>query len=108
MHVNIEHILLQALMVLFPMVLYIALFNDQANKNKRKLIFTLILMITTGLVQIFAIKIDEGVILDLRMIPVYFAYMYGGNMAGLTVTFFIFSRLLLADGMIHPLSCSSL
>ncbi|MFS8630624.1 MAG: sensor histidine kinase, partial [Bacillales bacterium] len=50
----------------------------------------------------FAIKIDEGVILDLRMIPVYFAYMYGGNMAGLTVTFFyLLVRLLLGGwGMV--------
>lgn len=88
MQIQIEHILLQALMVLFPTVLYLAIFNDQPNKKKRTLIFALILMLTSGLAQVFAIEVDDGVILDLRMVPLYFAYVYGGNMVGLAVTFF--------------------
>lgn len=88
MQFQIEQILLQALMVLFPIVLFMAAFNDYSNKKKNNLIFTLILMITTGLSLIFAIKIDDGVILDLRMVPLYIAYIYGGNVVGLIVTFF--------------------
>lgn len=88
MQIQIEQILLQALMVLFPIVLYMAIFNDQTNKKKRKLIFSLILILTTGLAQVFAIKIESGIILDLRMVPLYFAFIYGGNLAGLAVTFF--------------------
>lgn len=90
MQFQIEHILLQALMVLFPIVLFMAAFNDHSNKKKNNLIFTLVLMLTTGLSLIFAIKIDDGVILDLRMVPLYIAYIYGGNVVGLAVTFFYF------------------
>lgn len=97
-----DNILLQMLMVLFPIIFYQALYNNRRLEKKESIFWGFVFSVTMVLCITFAIKIEEGIILDLRMVPWFLAFIYGGRSVGIFVTiFYIFIRFLIGgDGMI--------
>ncbi|PLR95033.1 sensor histidine kinase [Bacillus sp. T33-2] len=97
-----DNILLQMLMVLFPIILYLALTNDRQTDKHQSAYWGYICAITMGLSMAFAIIIDKGIFLDLRMVPWFLSFVYGGTPVGICVTvfFFVIRFLLGGTGMI--------
>ncbi|PLR78328.1 hypothetical protein CU633_05830 [Bacillus sp. V3-13] len=85
-----DNILLQMLMVLFPIILYLALMNDRQTVKNENSYWGYICAITMGLSMAFAINIEEGIFLDLRMVPWFLSFIYGGTAVGIYVTIFFF------------------
>jgi two-component system, sporulation sensor kinase B len=83
-----DSILLQILMVIFPFVLYLVLSKDKISDVKSKVIFGITCTITITLSLTVAIHVNEGRILDLRLVPWYLAFIYGGNVTGIIVTLY--------------------
>ncbi|NMD72852.1 HAMP domain-containing histidine kinase [Bacillus sp. DNRA2] len=83
-----ENILIQMLVVLFPIILYQALINNRKLKRGETFYWSIVFSATMFLCLMFAIKIDDGIILDLRMVPWFLAFIYGGNAVGLVVSLF--------------------
>jgi two-component system, sporulation sensor kinase B len=102
MDLQFDYILLQILMILFPIILYQALMNNRKLEKMETFYWGLVFTVTMGLCIIFAIKIDEGIFLDLRMVPWFLAYIYGGRVVGTFVTvFYVVLRFLVGGpGMI--------
>ncbi|CAH0346669.1 HAMP domain-containing sensor histidine kinase [Bacillus sp. CECT 9360] len=102
MEIQYNNILLQMLMVLFPIILYLAITNDRYTNKKDHSYWGYICAITMGLTMAFAIKIDEGIFLDLRMVPWFLSFIYGGTTVGIWVTifYFVIRFLLGGSGMI--------
>ncbi|WP_147534622.1 ATP-binding protein [Bacillus marasmi] len=88
MVLQIENILIQMLVVLFPIILYQALINNRKPKRKLKFYGITVFSATMLLCLMFAFEIDDGIILDLRMVPWFLAFIYGGNTVGFVVTIF--------------------
>ncbi|WP_462410324.1 ATP-binding protein [Neobacillus sp. Marseille-QA0830] len=103
MMIQYDHLLLQMLMVLFPIILYQALLSDKKmDKHIETAYWFVVCALTVSLCVIFSIKIDNGIFLDLRMIPWFLAFIYGGPAIGLLVSaLFIVIRFLVGGhGMI--------
>jgi two-component system sporulation sensor kinase B len=102
MNFQYNNILLQMLMVLFPIILYLALINDRKLVKNNHFYWGVVCAITMGLSIAFSIKIDKGIFLDLRMVPWFLAFIYGGKYVGICVTifFFIIRFLMGGTGMI--------
>lgn len=83
-----EHILIQMLMILFPIILYQALMNNRKLENKEPFFWGIVFTVSIGLCVVFSIKIEEGIYNDLRMVPWFLAFIYGGKIVGIFVTFF--------------------
>ncbi|MGJ7922277.1 ATP-binding protein [Neobacillus sp. LXY-4] len=102
MELHSDHILLQMLMVLFPIILHQALLNNRKLEEKESFYWGMVFTVTMGLCLAFAIKIDDGVFLDLRMVPWFLGFIYGGKAVGIFVTtFYVVVRFFVGgDGMI--------
>ncbi len=102
MDLQFDYILLQMLMVLFPIILYQALLADRASKKAQPYYWGLVFAVTMGLCIVFALKLEDGVFLDLRMVPWFLAFLYGGKAVGICVTlFYIIVRFLVGGtGMV--------
>lgn len=102
MEIQYENILLQILMVLFPIVLFLTMFNTPLSSKKKKVTLGIICAVTMSLSLAVPIYIREGIFIDLRMVPWYIAFMYGGNVVGIFVTlFFVIVRFFIGGlGMI--------
>ncbi|GIN84657.1 sporulation kinase [Heyndrickxia sporothermodurans] len=102
MEIQFERMLLQVLMMLFPFVLYLVLVNEKISNKRSKVIFGITCVITTVLSLTFAVHIEER-ILDLRLIPIYLAFMYGGNITGIIIAiFYIILRLFVGGSGMPP------
>ncbi len=88
MDVQYDNILLQMLMVLFPIISYQAFMNNRKLEDKEPFYWGVVFSVTMGLCIAFAIKISDGIILDLRMVPWFLAFIYGGKAVGIFVTLF--------------------
>ena len=88
MSLQYDHILVQMLMILFPIILYQALVNNRKLEKKEPFYWGMVFTITMGLCVAFAIKIDDGIYIDMRMVPWYLAFIYGGKTVGIFVTLF--------------------
>lgn len=88
MELQLDRILLQGLMVLFPLVLYMALDKNERSANRERAILALLCMTIMVLFFMVSIKVSPGVFLDLRMVPWYMAFIYGGHFVGICVTLF--------------------
>ena len=88
MDLQYDNILLEMLMVLFPIISYQAFMNNRKLEDKESFYWGLVFSVTMGLCITFAIKIEEGIILDLRMVPWFLAFIYGGKAVGIFVTLF--------------------
>ncbi|QQZ08920.1 ATP-binding protein [Heyndrickxia vini] len=106
MEFQFERILLQVLMVLFPFVLFLVFANGKINDLKRKIIFGLMCLLSISLSLTFAIQLGEGKYLDLRYIPWYLSFIYGGNIVGIIVSlFYIIVRIFMGGlGMFPAIS----
>lgn len=102
MNFQTNNILLQMLMVLFPIIIYQALVNNRKLEKNEPFYWSFVFSITMVLCLTFAIKLDEGIMLDLRMVPWFLAYIYGGKSGGIFVSvFYVFIRFLIGgEGMI--------
>jgi len=103
MNIHYDYILLQMLMVLFPIILYQAIMSDKKMSQKAETAYWFaVCAITVSLCIVFSIQLEEGIYLDLRMIPWFLAFIYGGRGVGLLVSaFFIVIRFLMGgNGMI--------
>ncbi|WP_180956603.1 sensor histidine kinase [Bacillus canaveralius] len=85
-----NNILIQMLMVLFPIILYLALTNDRQTIKNEHSYWGYICAITMGLSIAFSVKLDDGIFLDLRMVPWFLSFIYGGTAVGIHVTIFFF------------------
>ncbi|WP_251552266.1 ATP-binding protein [Neobacillus muris] len=94
MMIQYDHILLQMLMVLFPIILYQAIMSDKRMGHKLEAAYWFAVCATTvSLCVVFTIKIEEGIYLDLRMVPWFLAFLYGGPAVGFLVSaFFVVIR----------------
>lgn len=86
MNFQYNNILLQMLMVLFPIILYLTLINDRKLVKNDHFYWGVVCAITMGLSIAFSIKIDKGIFLDLRMVPWFLAFIFGGKSVGICVT----------------------
>ncbi|MBM7652822.1 sensor histidine kinase [Neobacillus cucumis] len=96
-----DQLLLQVLIVLIPIILYLALSNDKGDETQENIIWGVVCAITLALSIIFSIIID-GIRIDSRMVPWYLAFIYGGMNVGafVSVCFFIVRFLYGGIGMI--------
>jgi two-component system, sporulation sensor kinase B len=88
MGLQFENILLQILMVLFPIILYQALQSNQKFGKKEAFYWGMVFTTTMGLCLAYGFEIKEGIYLDLRMVPWFLAFIYGGKVVGTFVTAF--------------------
>ncbi|WP_318509037.1 LytS/YhcK type 5TM receptor domain-containing protein [Bacillus sp. T3] len=97
-----NNILLQMLMVLFPIILYQALVNNRKLEKYEPFYWSFVFSITMILCLTFAIKLEDGILIDLRMVPWFLAYIYGGKSVGIFVTvFYVIIRFFIGgEGMI--------
>ncbi|WP_042463326.1 ATP-binding protein [Neobacillus dielmonensis] len=104
MMIQYDHMLLQMLMVLFPIILYQALMSDKRmDKNIETAYWFAVCAIAICLCVIFSIKIENGIYLDLRMIPWFLAFIYGGPAVGILVSaLFIVIRFLTGGAGMIP------
>src|SRR5689334_15145185 len=96
-----NQLLLQVLIVLIPIILYLALSNDKGDETQENIIWGVVCAITLALSITFSIIID-GIRIDSRMVPWYLAFIYGGMNVGafVSVCFFIVRFLYGGIGMI--------
>ncbi|PKR84183.1 hypothetical protein CWO92_15370 [Heyndrickxia camelliae] len=98
-----DNILLQVLMVLFPFVIYLVLVKEKISDIKHRLLFGLTCAIAITLSLSFAIQINNGRLLDLRLVPWYLAFIYGGNITGIGITlYYILIRIILSGTGMYP------
>ncbi|RFU67901.1 sensor histidine kinase [Peribacillus saganii] len=98
MEFQYDKILLQMLMVLFPIILYLALAKEPRGEKRERTLWGIVCAATMVLSISVAIKIDNGIFLDLRMVPWFLAFIYGGTGTGILVTLFFFGARFLAGG----------
>jgi two-component system, sporulation sensor kinase B len=86
MAIDVEVVLYQVLIVLFPILVYHLFFNEK-NRERRKphSKLTFILLIILVLAMSFPIKFSEGYIYDFRIIPFIISFVYGGPLPGLII-----------------------
>jgi two-component system sporulation sensor kinase B len=86
MGIDIEIVLVQVVIVLFPILVYHLFFNEK-NSERRKPYskLTFILLIILILAMSFPIKFSEGYIYDFRIIPYIIAFVYGGTLPGFII-----------------------
>ncbi|WCN39544.1 sensor histidine kinase [Aneurinibacillus uraniidurans] len=109
---GINHILLQILLILFPILLYHLYWGDKdllEDKRKHKLAYGLISTVSIILCMGFAFPFHNGYLLDLRAVPLLIAFLYGGYYSGLfvTVVFLAYRYYLGGEGACIPLLVSS-
>ncbi|MGV3464279.1 MAG: ATP-binding protein, partial [Heyndrickxia sp.] len=103
MEIHYDNILLQVLMVLFPFIIYLVLVKDKISDVKHRVMFGLTCGIAITLSLLFAIQINNGRLLDLRLVPWYLAFIYGGNITGIGITlYYILIRIILGGTGIYP------
>ncbi|MBM4761872.1 sensor histidine kinase [Bacillus sp. B15-48] len=102
MGLQFDNMMLQILMVLFPIILYQALQGNQRFGVREAFYWGIVFSITMGLCIAYAVKINDGIFLDLRMVPWFLAFIYGGKAVGIFVTvFYVILRFLVGgSGMI--------
>ncbi|MBS4174660.1 sensor histidine kinase [Bacillus sp. FJAT-49736] len=88
MEIHYDNILLQILMVLFPFVLFLVLVKEKIHDVKNKILFGVTCGIAVTLSLSFAIQINEGKLIDLRLVPLYLAFIYGGNITGIIISLY--------------------
>ncbi|MBU8918069.1 sporulation kinase [Bacillus sp. FJAT-29953] len=84
MSIDIEIILYQVLIVLFPIFVYHLFFYEKTSDRRKplsKLTFILILILV--LAMSFPVQFSEGYIYDFRLIPFIISFVYGGTIPGL-------------------------
>jgi two-component system sporulation sensor kinase B len=86
MAIDVEVVLYQVLIVLFPILVYYLFFNEK-NSERRKphSKLTFILLIILVLSMSFPIKFSDGYIYDSRIIPFIISFVYGGMIPGLII-----------------------
>lgn len=103
MELEFERLLLQVLMMLFPFLLYLVLANGKISDLKGKIMFGITCLISVVLSLTFAVHVSEESILDLRLIPWFLSFMYGGNITGIIVSlFYILARLFTGGAGMPP------
>lgn len=86
---HFEYLLLQILMVLFPILLFHALIKRKFRTDSNKRIaFGLVCCVSIALLLLFSVEIGEGKLIDLRLVPWYLSFIYGSFNIGLGVTIF--------------------
>ncbi|RFU65081.1 ATP-binding protein [Peribacillus glennii] len=97
-----ERLLLQMLIVLIPIILYLATSNDRRDKKRESLIWCAVCAFTLALSISVPIISDRGILLDLRMVPWYLSFIYGGTSVGVIVSivFYVIRFLVGGVGMI--------
>lgn len=86
MAIDVEVVLYQVVIVLFPILIYHLFFYEKNSERKKphsKLTF--ILLIILVLAMSFPAKFSEGYIYDFRIIPFIIAFVYGGTLPGLII-----------------------
>jgi two-component system sporulation sensor kinase B len=84
MYIDIEVILYQVLIVLFPIFFYHLFFHENNHDRKKPhAIFTFILLIITVMTMSFPIQFSKGYIYDFRIVPFILSFIYGGTVPGL-------------------------
>lgn len=79
--------LLQLFIILFPMVLYQSFFQKIYMKKRFKiLLLTLLCGISIIICMTFPVYINNDYTLDFRFIPLIIAFVFGGYLAGLTLS----------------------
>jgi two-component system, sporulation sensor kinase B len=84
-----EKILLQMLMVLFPIILFLALGSERWGK-RINVSWGIVCTVTMVFSMMVPIRVDEGIFLDLRLVPWFLAFIYGGTRVGISVSIFFF------------------
>lgn len=83
----IKDLLLQALLVLFPVFLYQVLLlkssNSLHNTWPQWKTLSILCILSTLLCMTFSVRIDEGYIFDLSIIPLIISIVYGGLLPGI-------------------------
>lgn len=105
---GITHILLQILLILFPILLYHLYWgaNDLLEDEKKyKFAYGVISTISIILCMSLTFPFYHGYLLDLRAVPLVIAFLYGGYYSGLfvTVIFLVYRYYLGGDGACIPL-----
>ncbi|WP_422656847.1 ATP-binding protein [Paenibacillus sp. EC2-1] len=103
-----ETLLLNFLVLLFPVVIYIIFFENRPYTYCRKIIVLLAVM-SMSLCMIMPIHLDSGFIFDLRYIPFIIVSLYGGHkyVFPLYVVLNILRFYVGGDGSIHSLLFST-
>ncbi|MBB2480783.1 HAMP domain-containing histidine kinase [Bacillus sp. APMAM] len=103
MDFHYQNILLQVLMVLFPFIIYLVLVKEKISDIKHRVMFGVTCGIAITLSLSFAIQINNGRLLDLRLVPWYLAFIYGGNITGVAVTlFYVLIRIIHGEMGMYP------
>ncbi|WP_180954614.1 HAMP domain-containing sensor histidine kinase [Bacillus sp. V5-8f] len=97
-----DRLLLQMLIVLIPIILYLATSSDRKGRTRENILWGVVCAFTLSLTIVVSIICDPGIRLDLRMVPWYLSFIYGGTGVGIFVTacFFIIRFLYAGVGMI--------
>lgn len=87
MTIEIEHILYQVLIALFPIVIYHLFFYEKkADRTRPVSKLTIILVCMVLLAMTFPITFSAGFIYDFRIVPFIIAFLYAGTIPGIIVT----------------------
>ncbi|MFK3939894.1 ATP-binding protein [Alkalihalobacillus sp. NPDC078783] len=79
-----EKLILHVLIVLVPIILYLMIYEGQPKKRKN-----IVLICFMSIAAIICVSYpfhDNGLLWDLRYVPIIIAFMYGNRTAGLTVS----------------------
>ncbi|WYP27584.1 ATP-binding protein [Alkalihalobacillus sp. FSL W8-0930] len=79
-----EKLILHVLIVLVPIILYLMIYEGQPKKRKN--IVLICFMSIAAILCVMYPFHDNGLLWDLRYVPIVIAFMYGNRTAGLTVT----------------------
>lgn len=83
-------LILQILMILFPILIYYALFRRKIyDRKKRCCTLTIVCTISVLFCMTYPASIGNDNILDLRVVPWFISFFYGGPISGLIVTFIL-------------------
>ena len=86
MAIDVEVVLYQVVIVLFPILIYHLFFYEKhSNRKKPHSKLTFILFIMLVLAMSFPIQFSEGYIYDFRIIPFIISFVYGGTFPGLII-----------------------
>ncbi|RLQ96329.1 ATP-binding protein [Falsibacillus albus] len=84
---EIQHIVYQVLIVIFPMLIYHLFFHEKAiQRRKASSKLTIILAIMLVMTMTFPVEFSKGYYYDFRMIPFLIAFFYGGVTPGIMIS----------------------
>jgi two-component system, sporulation sensor kinase B len=101
MTIDVEVVLYQVVIVLFPILVYHLFLNEKDSERRKphsKLTFILLLILV--LAMSYPIKFAEGYIYDFRIIPFIVSFIYGGTFPGLitSIVLLVYRFIIGGDG----------